>query len=202
MKTVRRKEDMSYKRFNTLLCLLLWMSSLVLCSCRQGEVQEDLVAITPVFYGESQTVGETKEPSLCIVYVCGEVKNPGIVELPEGSRIAEALKLAGGFTEQAATDVVNLAAFIEDGQQIIFPDKETAKAQKEQKLLEDSGKVNLNTATLEQLMSLPGIGESRAKDILAYREKTGGFQKCEELMQIPGIKENSFKKLEDKIVVE
>lgn len=202
MKTVRRKEDMSYKRFNTLLCLLLWMSSLVLCSCKPEEEQEDLADITPVFYGESLPEGETKEPSLCIVHVCGEVKNPGIVELPEGSRIAEALKLAGGFTEQAATDVVNLAAFIEDGQQIIFPDKETAKAQKEQKLLEDNGKVNLNTATLEQLMSLPGIGESRAKEILAYREKTGGFLKCEELMQIPGIKENTYKKLEEKIVVE
>lgn len=202
MKTVRRKEDMSYKRFNTLLCLLLWMSSLVLCSCSQGEEQQDLVAITPEFYGESQTVGETKEPSLCIVHVCGEVRKPGIVELPEGSRIAEALELAGGFTEQAATDVVNLAAFIEDGQQIIFPDKETAKAQKEQKLLEDSGKVNINTATMEQLMALPGIGESRAKEIMAYRENMGGFQKCEELMQIPGIKENTYKKLEDKIVVE
>lgn len=196
---------MSCKQMSKGRYFFLWLLCLLMCSCNQEVTAQEgtVIDLTPEFYGESNGQGDLEEePPLCVVHVCGEVNTPGVVSLPKGSRIADALELAGGFTEKAATDVVNLAAFIEDGQQIVFPDKDTAEAEKEKKRLEDSGIINLNTATLEQLVSLPGIGESRARDILAYREKMGGFQAPEELMQVPGIKENTFRKIEDKIVAE
>ena len=110
-----------------------------------------------------------------VVLVCGEVANPGIYELPAGSRIYEAVKAAGGFTENAAEESVNLASPIEDGVQIRIYSKEEAETLAAGAApfdgFEASGEgkepvVNLNTATKEELMTLSGIGESRAEDII------------------------------------
>lgn len=144
---------------------------------------------------------EAQEPGLICVYVCGEVKAPGVYELPASSRIGEAVEAAGGMTEEAADTFLNLAGHMTDGQKIEVPSKEGAKALEERQEQQESGLVNLNTAAKEQLMMLTGIGESKAEDILSYREQNGGFRTKEDLMQIPGIKERVFEKIKDQITV-
>ena len=105
----------------------------------------------------------------------------------------DVLLLAGGFTAQAGTDEVNMAQRVEDGMKIIIP-----------AILEEDGTeslVNLNTATKEQLMSLPGIGESKAQAILSYRKENGGFAGTEEVMQVEGIKAGVYEKIKEYIIV-
>ncbi len=135
------------------------------------------------------------------VYVCGEVKSPGVYELAAGARVSEAVEAAGGMTEEAAESWLNLAEHMTDGQKIEVPSKEQEEQLKEEAFGRESGLVNLNTASAEQLTTLTGIGESKAEDILNYRETHGGFRTIEELMQIPGIKERVFEKIKDQITV-
>lgn len=152
---------------------------------------------------------EAMDPAF-VVHVCGEVVNPGIYELPAGSRIYEAVKAAGGFTENASEKSVNLASPIEDGVQIRIYSKEEAETLAAGAApfdgFEASGEgkepvVNLNTATKEELMTLSGIGESRAEDIIRYREENGGFQNIEDIMKVSGIKDAAFQKIKDRITV-
>lgn len=145
--------------------------------------------------------GENKEEQLITVYLCGAVVNPGVVSLAKGSRVADGLALVGGFTEDAATDYVNLAAILLDGEQITFPRLSEAEKLRQEQELKNQGKVNINTATLEELMTLTGIGETRAKDIIAYRSTNGDFEKPEDMLLIPGIKESTFDKFKDMIYV-
>lgn len=149
-----------------------------------------------VWFGQPQDTG--KAPDIC-VYVCGAVETPGIVFLPEGSRAADALEAAGGFNSHAAVDAVNLAAKISDGEKLYFPDCEEYRAQAEKQASASAGLVNINTADAAQLCTLPGIGESRAADIIAYREAHGGFASCEDIMNVSGIKESVYNKISDKI---
>ncbi len=160
-----------------------------------------------VWSGQPQNAGEARSgfpqnageaPDIC-VYVCGAVEAPGIVFLPEGSRAADALEAAGGFASHAAVDAVNLAAKISDGEKLYFPDCEEYRAQAEKQASASAGLVNINTADAAQLCTLPGIGESRAADIIAYREAHGGFASCEDIMNVSGIKENVYNKISDKI---
>ena len=162
----------------------VWVESEVL-----SEVQS-----TPVT--ESST-----EPIKIYVHICGEVNNPGVYELAEGSRIFEAVEAAGGFTEEAAQASLNLAQVISDEEQIVILTQDEAAEKARQEREQASGIVNLNTASKEQLMSLPGIGESRAEDIIRYRKESGGFQNIEEIMSVPGIKESAYLKIKDSITV-
>ena len=146
--------------------------------------------------------------TLVCVYVCGEVNHPGVYELPLDARVNDAIEAAGGMTDAAAGTYLNLAEKISDGQKIEVPSEEeaedleaAAKEQEETARAQESGLVNLNTATAEQLMTLTGIGEAKANDILEYRETHGGFSSVEELMEIPGIKSGVFQKIKDKITI-
>lgn len=154
---------------------------------------------------------ENSEKSGVYVYICGEVTNPGVYELSGDSRIYEAVDAAGGFTENAARECVNLASKVSDGMQITIYNREEAASLPADSApvgenagksgTSGSGLVNLNTATKEELMTLKGIGESKAEDIIRYREKSGGFKKIEDIMKISGIKENGFQKIKDSITV-
>ena len=160
---------------------------------------------------ETQEYVENSEKSGVYVYICGEVAAPGVYELSEGSRIYEAVDAAGGFTENAARESVNLASKVSDGMQITIYNKEEAASlpagsgsavgNTGQGGTSGSGLVNLNTATKEELMTLKGIGEAKAEDIIRYREKSGGFKKIEDIMKISGIKEAGFQKIKDNITV-
>lgn len=166
----------------------------------------------PVSSAEETTASDSQEapevPSrICYVHICGEVVSPGVYELEEGSRVFQAVAKAGGFTENAAADTLNMAEQVKDGMKIQVPDQEEAKRLLDQgtsvlgNLPEGSHKVNLNTAGKEELMTLRGVGEAKADDIIRYRESHGGFQKIEDIMKITGIKEAAFQKIKDDITV-
>ncbi|MDR0963665.1 MAG: helix-hairpin-helix domain-containing protein [Clostridium sp.] len=142
------------------------------------------------------------QPVSVYVYVCGAVNHPGVVELPSGSRAEAAIIAAGGFAPNADIDYLNLAALVSDGDKLDIPTLEEAEAQAKQDAAIASGIVNINTADASLLGTLPGIGESRAADIIAYRETHGSFRTIEEIMNVSGIKEAAFNKIRDKICVE
>lgn len=148
------------------------------------------------------------------VYVCGAVRAPGVYMLHSGDRIYEAIVMAGGLNGNASTVSVNQAETISDGQMIFVPTIEEANAgitmpqvsgiqgsAEENSDATEDGKVNLNTASLEELMTLPGIGETRANDILAYRMEHGAFAAVEEIMNVNGIKEGLYNRIKDNIKV-
>lgn len=145
----------------------------------------------------------------CYVHICGEVVSPGVYELEEGSRVFQAVEKAGGFTEKAAAEFLNMAERVKDGMKIVVLSEEEAEAARaggalplsEEALSEEKARVNLNTATKEELMTLRGIGEAKADDILRYRESHGGFQKIEDIMKISGIKDAAFQKIKEDITV-
>ena len=162
---------------------------------------------------------------LVYIHVCGLVCTPGVYGLPAGSRVYEAIEAAGGFSEAAVPDYLNLAQVLEDGMKIQVPDREQAEEWKARGLtqsgismgggtagVQTSGRtgsgeggskarVNLNTASREELMTLRGIGASRADDIIHYRQEFGGFKSIEDIMNVSGIKNAAFEKIKDSITV-
>lgn len=169
------------------------------------------------------------QAQVCYVHICGEVNAPGVYEMEAGDRIFQAVELAGGFTEAAAEGYLNLAQEIQDGMKIVVPSRDwenqqetrdTDKGMAGQETAKtaapgiygpsegtassgtgEGNKINLNTAAKEELMTLKGIGQSRAEDIITYREDHGPFQTIEEIMNVSGIKENAFEKIKDDITV-
>lgn len=154
---------------------------------------------------EGETSIENKEEQFLSVYICGAVKHPDVYQLLEGARIKDAVEKAGGFSKKADKNVINLAEKVTDGQQIYIPEEGSIASSEQVQTIDNNGntstKIDLNTATKEQLMTLPGIGESKADAILAYREENGVFQTTEDLKKISGIKDGVFQKLKDLIIV-
>ena len=151
---------------------------------------------------ETLETDETTEENIdtsdsIFVYVCGAVMWEGVYELPNGSRVYEAIQRAGGFTEDAAVTAVNQAEVLVDEAQLYIPTENEVAVQQ----VQNDGKVNLNSATKEQLMTLPGVVESKASLIIQYREEHGRFQKIEDVMNISGIKEGLFNKIKEYIKV-
>lgn len=146
----------------------------------------------------------------CFVYVCGAVKHPGVFELPQNSRVYEAIALAGGFRKNAYEKGINQAAQITDGQMI---EVLTVKEQKESgaktqgqgtdaaNAQSQDDRIDINTATAEQLTTLSGIGQAKAENIIAYRESSGGFSSVEDLMKVSGIGEGVYERIKDKVKV-
>ena len=155
---------------------------------------------------ETEQGQEVQPAEDCYVYACGAVKNPGVYLVTSSARICDVIEAAGGFTEDAAVTSVNQAEKVTDGQmlEILTETEYLAKRQAEQQETqaeETDGRVNLNQASMEELMTLPGIGQTKAAGIIAYREKMGGFSSVEEVMQVEGIKEGVFNRMKDNIKV-
>ena len=167
---------------------------------------------------------ETNDSQSFVVYVAGYVNNPGVYELKEGSRIIDAIDSAGGYSKEAYENYLNLASLIADGQMIYVPSEEEIESGSIERGVasgadgsgaggvtggngggnggnsSDSGTlVNINQASKEELMTLPGIGESKADKIIAYREANGRFNSPEGIMEISGIKDGLYNKIKDKI---
>lgn len=158
---------------------------------------------------------ENTKSQVC-VYVTGCVTNPGVVYLDEGARIADAIEACGGMTDQASKSSLNLAQVIQDGEQISVPSIEEVEAsryaapndanstestQSSGSLSASSDKVNINTADVAQLQTLNGIGESKAKKIVDYREKNGLFKSIDDLSNVSGIGEKTVENLKDSICI-
>ncbi len=154
--------------------------------------------------GEAQgSSGESQGSSgRLAVYVCGAVESPGVYELPQGSRVCDAVALAGGLTDAASDTSVNQAEYVSDGQMINIPTADEAVEAAAADQAASDGLVNINTAGVEELKTLPGIGDSKAQSIIAYREANGAFQSIEDIKQIDGIKDGVFSKIEGSIKVE
>lgn len=206
---------------NYLQVFLIALFQLVLlcgCTSNQDEVTMTLIEMetqsagheemTPVSLLEEDIV---LEPAQIYVYICGAVELPGVYCLKEGSRLYEAIALAGGMTNDADENCLNMARQIVDGEQIVILTREEVALQKEagvykypgeenmQGTTQKSNLVNINTATVAELTTVSGIGESRAQAIVAYREKNGSFGSIEEIKKVDGIKEGLFSKIKDKI---
>ncbi|MBO5372079.1 MAG: helix-hairpin-helix domain-containing protein [Lachnospiraceae bacterium] len=136
------------------------------------------------------------------VYVCGAVKTPGVYALPAGSRIYEALEMAGGLKDSACAESIHQAEPVTDGQTIQVPTYDEVRKKEIAAAKEEDGKININSAEREELMTLPGIGESKANSILSYRKEHGAFNSIEELKNITGIKEGVYSKIKDYITVD
>lgn len=129
--------------------------------------------ITDTTYEENATETGVQEVQL-LVYVCGAVHEPGVVALDAQARVVDAIQLAGGMTEEAEETYVNLAAKPKDGEKIYIPTK--AEVAEWEAAESTDSKININTADTEMLCTLPGIGKSKAEEIIAYREKTVPFR--------------------------
>ena len=180
---------------------LLWLAVIMLLPLGACGKQTDLEFVSQQETGDTYGQEEMpKEPPEIMVYVCGAVQTPGVYSLTEKDRVVDAITLAGGVTEQAAEEYLNLAAFLQDGQKLYVPTVDEVHLWEAEE--EKQKRVNINTADEEDLCTLPGIGESKARDIIAYREKQGRFEQVEDIMKVPGIKEYLFLKIEDYITIE
>ncbi|MCC3145409.1 helix-hairpin-helix domain-containing protein [Halanaerobium sp. Z-7514] len=161
-----------------------------------------------------ESASEIEENFRIIVHLAGEVNNPGVYQLKEGDRLVDLLKTAGGLTDKADLELINLAVTLADGQKIIIPNIEQRNREendfKEQNSIdlnnlaviagENNGSlININRADLNQLVELSGIGEAKAQAIINYREENGLFQSKEELIKISGIGEKTLDNIRDEI---
>jgi len=181
--------------------LITGLPMLVFLAC--GGKKETVELENLQTYETVEIAGDNESISAAVyIHICGEVVSPGVYQVPADSRIYDVLLLAGGFTGEAAVEAVNLAKPVIDGMQIIIPSVEELQQEKEALDRQRAGMVNINNASVDELCTLPGVGESRAADIVAYRNTHGAFETIEEIMQVSGIKEGLYEKIQSKIYVE
>lgn len=154
--------------------------------------------------GENQL---TKGTKMIVVEIKGEVANPDVYEISEGSIIRDLITKAGGLTNEANIGKINRADKLRDNQLIVIPNKNelsnantNINVSKEGNTAED-GIININTASLEELQKINGVGEVKAKSIINYREKNGGFKSIDEMKNIEGIGDKTFEKMKDQITI-
>ena len=175
---------------------------------------------------EKKSDSEEMQPEMIYVDVCGAVANPGVFQLAAGSRVFQAIEAAGGYLPEAALTCVNRAGVLTDGQQLYILTQEEMERQGLDPAemagasdgqmngsagtgqntgmtaqVQQDNRININTADESQLTTLTGIGATRAKAIIAYREENGPFAAIEDIMNVQGIKEGTFVKIKDEIVV-
>lgn len=141
------------------------------------------------------------------VHVGGAVQRPGLYRLSDGARVDDAVRAAGGMLEDADLDALNLAARVKDGDKVLVPSRSgTAEGSdggppNASGGATQGGLVNLNTATIADLETLPGIGPAIAQRIIDFRESNGGFRKVEDLLEVSGIGPKTFEELRDHVTV-
>lgn len=158
-------------------------------------------------------IEQEEEETKIVIHITGEVKKEGIIKIDEGGRISDAIEEAGGLTNEADIDRVNLAYELEDGQKIYIPNKKDKNVNeyitdgvdeivlKDDEFDTNTSYININKATAEELQTLSGIGESLAKSIVEYREENGKFKNKEDLKNVAGIGDSKYEKIKDDIRV-
>ena len=215
-----------HRKKRKLFCMAAVLIFLVFAGCggKEAEPEETVVLLEEESEKEAVLEEDTEQKSageeeskdrkkteteMIVVYVCGEVQKEGVVTLPAGSRVYQAIEMAGGVTEEAEASWLNLAEVLTDGARIYVPDKEEVSGANPA-IPQGAGSgspeaagglVNLNQASKEELMTLPGIGEAKAEAILQYRTEHGNFDSIDEIKNISGIKDGVFEKIKDKITV-
>ena len=144
----------------------------------------------------------TTTPVLLAVHISGEVLNPGVIYVARDTRIGQAIDEVGGFTADADQDSINLAAYVYDGQRIHVSSQAEMLLQPMQSLSESTSyPININHCSLDDLISLPGIGETKAAAIIKYREANGGFDTIEDILNVSGIGDAIFSDIKELITV-
>ena len=192
---------------NILLLIIGIAISLVFMGCGSKSKKISLDDTKP-----KTSLAQTQSSGDIFVHVVGEVNAPGIVKVPEGTRLYNVIEKAGGMTKNAQTDYLNLADTVKDGQQIrVISKKEYKKLKKKshggsqkesQGGSDSSGLININTATADELQTLSGIGEVRAKAIVEYRTQNGNFSKPEDIKNVSGIGDATFNNIKSQICVD
>ena len=175
-----------------------------LFSKKEESIEETEIVVTTVL-AEKTEVSTTQE-TVIFVDIKGAVKNPGVYQMKVGDRVKDALDAAGGLKEEADSQKVNLAKRLEDQMVIVVPkvgeEAEEIPAGATSKEEAKEGKVNINTATVEELKTLKGVGEKKAEAIIEYRKKNGSFQTKEDLMKVRGIGKKLFESFQERIVTQ
>lgn len=182
---------------------LFWMS-------RQGEeVEEAATSLAETTILPQEVEDKTTVSTVIYVDVKGEIHHPGVYQMKAESRVKDLIEAAGGFTPLADDQKLNLAQLLEDQMVIVVPKKgeevnsELAQAPTSQKKeVRKEGKVNINTATVEELKTLKGIGEKKAEAIIEYRKKNGSFKNKEELMKVRGIGKKLYESFQERVIVQ
>ena len=196
------------------LCFLLGSMTAVVFMTLSQRVRPAPIVIEPP--PPTLSPSATPTPGPIRVYVSGEVAVADVYELPAGSIVADAVEVAGDFTEEAAADLVNLAQPLVDGMHVHVPDVGAAEVESEWSIIttpassiSSSGRaggggerLNINTASLDELDALPGIGPVTAQKIVDYREANGPFEHVEEIMEVSGIGEAKFEQMEGLVTVD
>lgn len=203
-------EELNWKVKGSVLfvCLIIgmglfWMS-------RQGEeVEEATTSLAETTILPQEVEDKTTISTVIYVDVKGEVHHPGVYQMKAENRVKDLIEAAGGFTPLADDQKLNLAQLLEDQMVIIVPQKgeevnsELAQSPASQKKeVGKEGKVNINTATVEELKTLKGIGEKKAEAIIEYRKKNGSFKNKEELMKVRGIGKKLYESFQERVIVQ
>ena len=172
---------------------------------KKEESVEETTVVETTMLAEKSEVSTTQE-TVIFVDIKGAVKNPGVYQMKVGDRVKDALDAAGGLTAEADSQKVNLAKRLEDQMVIVVPkvgeEAEEISAGETRKEASKEGKVNINTATVEELKTLKGVGEKKAEAIIEYRKKNGSFKTKEDLMKVRGIGKKLFESFEERIVTQ
>ncbi|MBF1731861.1 MAG: helix-hairpin-helix domain-containing protein [Streptococcus sp.] len=172
---------------------------------KKEESVEGTTVVETTMLVEKTEVSTTQE-TVIFVDIKGAVKNPGVYQMKVGDRVKDALDAAGGLTEEADSQKVNLAKRLEDQMVIVVPkvgeEAEEIPAGETRNEATKEGKVNINTATVEELKTLKGVGEKKAEAIIEYRKKNGSFQTKEDLMKVRGIGKKLFESFQERIVTQ
>lgn len=171
---------------------------------KEEAVEESEAVVTTVM--AEKTEENTTLEAVIFVDIKGEVKKPGVYQMKVGDRVKDAIDAAGGLTAEADSQKVNLAQKVEDQMVIVVPkvgeEAEAIPAGATSKEVAKEGKVNINTATVEELKTLKGVGEKKAEAIIEYRKKNGSFKTKEDLMKVRGIGKKLFESFEERIVTQ
>ena len=172
---------------------------------KKEEAVEDVTVVETTMLAEKTEVSTTQE-AVIFVDIKGAVKNPGVYQMKSGDRVKDALDAAGGLTDEADSQKVNLAQRVEDQMVIVVPkvgeEATEIPAGGTSKEASKDGKVNINTATVEELKTLKGVGDKKAEAIIEYRKKNGSFKTKEDLMKVRGIGKKLFESFQERIVTQ
>lgn len=157
-----------------------------------------------VYEDQSSSVESIESEGMIVVYITGAVQNPGVIDIPEDSRVIDAINAAGGVTSSADLESINMAQRVKDGQHVTVPEISVDEngnrvASKKSGSSSKNSLVNINTADESELISLPGIGPATAKKIIDYRENNGAFIDIEDIKKVRGIGNAKFESMKDLI---
>lgn len=196
-----------------MIIILIVLSLVIYNIFISQNTSEELNCLNIVVNNSSENTIEKETISKIKVYVTGEVNSPGVLELDENSRIEDAINLAGGLTNFANIQQVNLAFVLEDGQKLYIPSihdaeiSEYISSNNGDAVIENSknsstnSKININKSDIEELKKLPGVGDSLARKIFDYRKENGNFKSIDELKNVNGIGEKKFDNLKEYITI-